>query len=72
MASKTSNSPTANNSGKSRLGDTLKELDLAIGEWDKITNNPPLEQDHSQPELQKHTQDLIEKLKEQIDELSAD
>ncbi len=72
MTSKTPHTPQNPLRPNSRLGDTLKELDLAIDEWDKITNNPPCEQDQSQPEIQKHTQDLLEKLKKQINELSAD
>lgn len=74
MTSKTTGSPSPSSRppSKSRLGDTLKELDLAIDEWDKITNSPSEEQDQSPTEMQKDTIDLLEKLKKQINELSND
>lgn len=61
--------PTNN---KSQLGDTLKDLNTAIEEWDKITNNPDGEQDFSKEALEKKTKDLLLKLKDQINDLSQD
>lgn len=57
---------------KSQLGDTLKNLNTAIEEWDKITNNDEGEQDFSKEALEARTKDLLVKLKEQIEDLSED
>ena len=62
--------PTDNK--KSQLGDTLKNLNTAIEEWDKITNNDQGEQDFSKEALEEKTRDLLVKLKEQIQDLSLD
>lgn len=54
------------------LEDALKELNSAIEGWEKITSKPPMEQDVSFPGIQKPTEEILERLREQINELSKD
>ena len=60
------------NNGKPQLGDTLKELNTAIEEWDKITNNPETEQEVSKETLEARTKELLAQLRDQINDLSQD
>jgi hypothetical protein len=72
---------------KPQLGDTLKELNTAIEEWDKITNKPDTEQAESpnssdaateahmaeaKDSLQSRTKELLIELRDQINSLSQD
>jgi RNA polymerase-binding transcription factor DksA len=75
------------NNSKPQLGDTLKELNTAIEEWDKITNKPDTEQAESpnpadaateahmaetKNSLQSRTKELLIELRDQINSLSQD
>lgn len=58
------------------LDDALKSLNSAIEEWDKISNKNASEQELS-PEsaregIDKSTQELLQKLQEQISDLSRE
>jgi hypothetical protein len=59
---------------KQQLSDTLKELNTAIEEWDKITNKPEVAQGESKNkgELESRTKELLEHLRDQINNLSQD
>lgn len=60
------------NNSKPQLGDTLKELNTAIEEWDKITNKPEVEQEESKDSLESRTKELLVQLRDQINNLSKD
>ncbi len=54
------------------LHDALKNINDALEEWDKITNKPLSEQGLSTPTLEKPSQELFTKLRDQLNELSDD
>ena len=66
-SSKSKNSPV-----NIHLSDTLKDINTALEDWDKITNKAPSEQDVSKENVEKHTKELLLKLQEQINDLSED
>jgi len=56
----------------SHLGDAIKDINSALEEWDKITNNDSLEQDVSRKPLEQHTKELLNRLQDQINDLSKE
>ena len=58
------------------LEDALKEINSALEGWEKITSKPINEQDvslgSSENLTENHTKDILNKLREQINELSKD
>lgn len=52
------------------LYDALKNINDALEEWDKITNKPLPEQELSTTTLEKPNQELLAKLRDQLNELS--
>ncbi|MBY0384449.1 hypothetical protein K2X05_04750 [bacterium] len=67
MDDSSKNKPTT-----THLHDALKNINDALEEWDKITNKPLPEQDLSPTEAERPSQDLLIKLREQLNELSDD
>ena len=56
----------------SHLRETISALDSAVDQWNSITNNPESKQAPELDKVQKETQDLLEKLKDQLDEFAED
>ncbi len=54
------------------LYDALKNINDALEEWDKITNKPHPEQELSSPQPEKPNQELLSRLRDQLNELSDD
>ena len=52
------------------LYDALKNINDALEEWDKITNKPLAEQELSTLTPEKPNQELLAKLRDQLNELS--
>ena len=52
------------------LHDALKNINDALEEWDKITNKPLAEQELSTLTPEKPNQELLAKLRDQLNELS--
>ena len=53
------------------LRDTISALDSAVDQWNSITNNPETAQAPDSTDLQKKTKDLLNTLRDQLDEFSS-
>jgi|GEM_PF-2166223 len=54
------------------LSDTISALDSAVDQWNSITNNPETKQAPEADQIQKETQDLLTKLKDQLEAFAED
>lgn len=54
-----------------RLKNALNELDFAIEQWDSLTNKPQGEQVSIESDLEKKTKNLLEELREQLEEFET-
>lgn len=54
-----------------RLKNALNELDFAIEQWDSLTNKPLGEQVSNETDLEKKTKNLLEELREQLQEFET-
>jgi hypothetical protein len=61
-----------NKNSNLHLHDALKNINDALEEWDKITNKPLSEQELSNQAPEKPSQELLSKLRNQLNELSDD
>jgi hypothetical protein len=65
-------SKSKNTNANLHLNDALKNINNALEEWDKITNKPLEEQVVSQQTPERPIQELLLKLRDQLDDLSQD
>ncbi|CAN5706677.1 hypothetical protein BH10BDE1_BH10BDE1_02850 [soil metagenome] len=84
VASNSSNSGVSKSGKPGQLRRTLTELESALSSWDQIVPDPvddaavaPAENSRARmngmpEEMKRRTRELLDQLKEQIDELSAD
>jgi hypothetical protein len=65
-------SKSKNSNSNLHLHDALKNINDALDEWDKITNKPPEEQGDSLNPVETPNQELLSKLRDQLNDLSKD
>jgi hypothetical protein len=65
-------SKSKNSNSNLHLHDALKNINDALDEWDKITNKPLEEQVDSLNQAETPNQELLIKLRDQLNDLSKD
>lgn len=65
-------SKSKNTNANLHLHDALKNINDALEQWDKITNKASEEQADSPENVERPSQELLLKLKSQLDDLSQD